>query len=154
MRKLALALLVIVAAHAPARAESIGIGLFVGEPLGFDLKIDLQRRSALDIVVGATSIDDGRISYAHLTYLYTLGVGRGRTVRLPIRLGIGGAFYGITEDFVGIAARVPLQLGIRFRRSPLEIYGEIAFVLQLYSEGNGDDVDPDLDGGVGLRIYF
>lgn len=153
MRKLALAVLVLVATQGSARAESIGIGLFVGEPLGFNLKIDLQRRSALDIVIGANTIEDGRVSYAHLTYLYTLTVARGRTVRLPIRLGIGGAFYGITEDVVGVAARVPLQLGIRFRRSPLEIYGEIAFTLQLFNEA-GEDVDPGLDGGVGLRIYF
>ena len=158
MRKLVLALLVIASMHGgSARAEGIGIGIFVGEPLGLDLKIDLQARSALDIVIGATSIEDNRISYAHVTYLYTLTVARGRTVRLPIRLGLGGAIYGITEENTfGAAARVPFQLGLRFRRSPLEIYGEVAFVLQLFRDGNndGEDVDADIDGGIGLRVYF
>ncbi len=154
MRNLVLAVLTVLAlAAAPraAHAEGIGIGLFVGEPLGLDIKIDLQPRSAIDIVLGATSINRGRESYGHLTYLYTLHVARGRTVRVPLRLGFGGAVYGVTEDNTGVAARVPFELGIRFRRSPLEIYGEIAFVLQLIGPG---DVQTDVGGGVGLRLYF
>jgi hypothetical protein len=151
MRKLVLALLVvIVSASAPARAEGFAIGLFVGEPLGVDLDIGLQRRSALDIVIGATTIRNGRVSYGHLTYLYTLHVAEGQSVRVPLRLGFGGAVFDLVEDDnVGLAARVPFELGIRFRRSPIEIYGEITFVLQLI-----DKVDPSLDGGVGLRIHL
>lgn len=137
-----------------ARAD-VGIGLFVGEPLGLDLKLDLQPRSALDLVIGATTIDRGRESYAHVTYLYTLAVARGNAVVVPLRLGIGGAVYGFTErDRLGLAARVPFELGLRFRRSPIEIYGEITFVLQLAREGARDPIDPDVDGGVGLRVYF
>jgi hypothetical protein len=156
MRKLVLTLLVIASTHTAARAESLGLGIFVGEPLGLDIKIDLQRRSAIDVVIGATTIDDGRQSYAHLTYLYTLAVLRGDSVRVPLRLGLGGAIYGVTEDNAGLAARVPFELGLRFRRSPLEIYFELSFVLQLLRQGNGDgdDIDADLDGGIGLRLYF
>jgi hypothetical protein len=156
MRKLVLTLLVVASMHGAVRAESLGLGIFVGEPLGLDIKIDLQRRSALDVVIGATTIDDGRQSYAHLTYLYTLAVLRGDSVRVPLRLGLGGAIYGVTEDNAGIAARAPFELGLRFRRSALEIYLEIAFVLQLVRQGNGDndDLTTDLDGGIGLRLYF
>jgi hypothetical protein len=153
MRTLVLALIAVAGLHGPARAD-LGIGIFVGEPLGLDLKIDLDTRSALDIVIGATTIEDGRESYGHLTYLFTLGVARGRSVVLPFRLGFGGAVYGVTEERFGLAARVPFQLGIRFRRSPLEIYGEIALRLQLFREGPGRNVDLDVDGGVGLRFYF
>jgi hypothetical protein len=155
MRKLVIALLLVVVASArPARAESIGIGLFVGEPVGLDLKIGLQHRGALDVVIGESSINDGRVSYGHLTYLHLLTVAHGSSVNLPLRLGIGGAVYGVTEEFTAFAARVPFELGIRFRSSPLEIYGEITFVLQLFAEGQGDDIDTDIDGGVGLRVYF
>jgi hypothetical protein len=150
MRKLVLAFLIL-AVPTAAHADGLGIGLFVGEPLGLDLKIDLQPRSAIDIVLGATSINRGRESYGHLTYLYTLLVARGQSVRVPLRLGFGGAVYGITEDNTGVAARVPFELGLRFRRSPLEIYGEVTFVLQLVGPG---DVQPDVDGGIGLRLYF
>jgi len=156
MRKLALALVVIVSMHTAADAESIGIGIFVGEPLGLDLKIDLRRRSSIDVVIGATTINDNRESYGHVTYLYTLHTGRGQSVRIPLRLGLGGAVSGVTEDNgTRFAARVPFELGLRFRRSPLEIYGEIAFVLQLLNtDDNAENVDTDIDGGIGLRVYF
>jgi hypothetical protein len=150
MRKLVLALIVIASTSSPARADSFALGLFVGEPLGLDINIGLQRRSSLDIVLGANTVRDGRVSYGHVTYLYTLMVGNGQSVRIPLRLGFGGAVFDLVEgDDVGLAARVPFEIGLRFRRSPLEIYGEITFLLVLVP-----DVDPQLDGGIGLRVYF
>jgi hypothetical protein len=129
--------------------NGVAIGLFLGQPTGLDLKIGLQRRTALDIVLGASDFDNGRASYGHLTYLVRIALGRGETVTVPIRLGIGGAVIGATEDDVVFAARVPLQLGLRFRRTPLEIYGEIAFMLYFV-----DPIETGFDGGVGIRFYF
>jgi hypothetical protein len=150
MRNLVLAIAVICATHGVARAD-FAIGLFVGEPTGLDLKIGLQPRSALDIVIGVVSINDGGrdVSYGHVTYLYTITQGRTRTTRIPLRIGLGGSLFGVTEDNTQLAARIPFEIGIKFRRSPLELYGEIAFVLRLI-----DDVDTNLDGGIGLRLYF
>lgn len=141
----------------PARAE-IGVGIFLGQPTGFDLKIDLQRRSALDIVIGWDDFDDdrGRDGYAHLTYLVGLGAARGRSVLVPFRLGIGAVAYGGGGDFgdeLNLGVRAPFEVGLRFRRTPLEIYGEIAIKLTLLDDGNDDD-DVDADGGIGLRVYF
>lgn len=149
-----LALLFLVAAPAVARAE-IGLGVFVGEPLGLDLKIDLQRRQALDIVLGVTSFRDGArdYSYGHLTYLVTPFVGRGTSVLVPLRFGVGGAMFGVLEGDVNIAVRAPFEVALLFRRAPMEIYGEVALVLNLVRENENADI-VDADGGVGLRIYF
>jgi hypothetical protein len=148
MKKLVL-VLGLLAATGSARAESIGLGAFLGQPTGLDIKIGLQGRSALDIVIGVNQFDDPHLSYGHIQYLALLGVARGRTVNVPFRLGVGGAVIGVTDDNTVFAARVPFQLGLRFRRSPVEIYGEVAFVLVF-----NDDTDTDVDGGLGLRIYF
>ncbi len=150
MRKLVIAIVLLIGPGlGAARGESIGIGVFLGQPTGLDLKIPLQRRSALDIVIGATRFDEPRASYGHLQYLVLLGLARGQSVNVPFRLGVGVAVAGLTEDNTQIAARLPLQVGLRFRRTPLEIYGEIAFILVLI-----DDFDTDIDGGLGLRVYF
>jgi hypothetical protein len=151
MRKLLVAIVLVLGVSRPnaARAESIGLGVFLGQPTGLDIKIGLQGRSALDIVLGATRFDEPRASYGHLQYLVLLGVARGSSINVPFRLGIGAAVYGITEDATSLAARLPLQIALRFRRTPLEIYGEVAFVVQLI-----DDVDTDIDGGIGVRVYF
>jgi hypothetical protein len=107
-------------------------------------------------VVGWDDFDDGRSGYAHLTFLVNLGNARGRSVVVPFRLGIGGAVFDDGGDFgddINIAVRAPFEVGIRFRRTPLEIYGEVALVLVLVDENNNRD-HVDADGGVGLRIYF
>lgn len=148
MKKLVLVLVLRLLAGS-ARAESIGLGAFLGQPTGLDIKIGLQGRSALDIVIGVNQFNDPHLSYGHIQYLALLGVARGRTVNVPFRLGVGGAVIGVTDDNTVFAARVPFQLGLRFRRSPVEIYGEVAFVLVF-----NDDTDTDVDGGLGLRIYF
>ena len=144
----------VLATPAPARAE-IGIGLFVGEPLGLDLKIGLERRSALDIVIGVLSLrDNGReYSYGHLTYLVTPFVGRGRSVLVPLRLGIGAAMFGVVEGDLNIAARAPFEIALLFRSAPMEIYGEIALKLTFVREDENAAL-LDVDGGIGLRVYF
>src|SRR5688572_23815159 len=91
------AALVVAAVPAPARAE-VGLGLFVGQPSGFDLKLDLARRSAIDLLLGWDTVLGGRTAYGHLTYLFQPFVGVGRSVVVPIRIGIGGAVYGFRDD--------------------------------------------------------
>lgn len=140
-----------VTAHAD---QGIGIGVFVGEPLGLDLKVGLAGPSNLDIVLGWTTYKDGRDAYGHLTYLATLGIARGRAINVPFRLGIGGAIFddGNLDD-LNMAVRAPLQIGILFHGAPLELYGEVALKLTLI-DANGNNDDIDLDGGMGLRVYF
>lgn len=151
MRTLGLALVVLLALSAPARAETVGIGLFLGEPSGLDLKIALGRRSAIDIVIGQTSFRDSRTDYFHMTYLFNLFVARGRSVLVPFRIGIGGAAIGVVDDNAHAAVRVPLEIGFRFRRTPVELYGEIAIKGVFYED---PFIDFDVDGGIGLRFYF
>jgi len=149
MRKLAL--LVLLALARPAHAEAVGVGIFLGEPSGFDLKVGLGARSSLDVVIGANTYKDGRTDYLHVTYLLTLGVPKGRSVLVPFRIGIGAAAIGVVDDNPHAAVRVPLEIGLRFRRTPLEIYGEITVKGTFYQD---PFIDFDVDGGIGIRFYF
>lgn len=151
MRKLLLTTLFLLVAWArPARAD-VGIGLFLGEPTGLDLKLGMGHRSSIDLLLGYNTIRDGRTGYGHLTYLVTPLVGQGSSVTVPVRLGIGAAIYGPSGD-IGVAVRAPLELGLRFRSTPLELYGEIAVALALV--GAGDPPFLDLQGGGGFRLFF
>jgi hypothetical protein len=150
MRKLLLTTLCFGIAFAaqptPARAD-VGIGVFLGDPTGLDLKIGIGNRSGLDIVVGYDSYRDSRVGYGHLTYLVTPLVGQGSSVLVPLRLGIGAAILGPGNDLTG-AIRAPFEIGLRLRSAPLEFYGEIALVLLLR------DAHFDVQGGLGFRILF
>ncbi len=150
------ALFVICVAASPAHADpGVGVGLFVGEPLGLDLKLGMGYRSSLDIVLGWDTFRDARDHYGHVTYLATLAVARGRAVSVPIRLGIGAAIYddGSFNNGINLAVRAPLEIGFKFRSAPIELYGEIALKLTFVDENNNNDT-VDLDGGIGFRVYF
>ena len=155
MRKLLVTIFVfgiVLAARAtPARAD-FGIGLFLGDPSGLDLKIGLTNRTGLDIVLGFDTFRDGRADYGHLTYLVTPLVAHGDSVLVPIRLGIGAALYGGGGD-LDFAVRVPLEIALRLRNAPLEFYGEIAVAFTLF-DPNDNNLQIDLQGGVGFRVYF
>jgi len=154
IRVVALAVLVaagIAAAPAPARADGFGIGLFLIEPTGVTFKIDLQRTSAIEILLGVTRLQENNTKYGHLTYLITPFAARGRSVNVPFRLGIGAALY----DDVAFAVRAPFEIAFQFRGPPLELYGELAVkVTFVDSCDQCDDVYADLDGGIGFRIYL
>jgi hypothetical protein len=154
MQKLILALL-LVALPVSARAETIGLGLFLGEPTGLDIKVGLGRRSSLDVVIGQSSFRDARTDYLHVTYLLTPFVARGRSVLVPLRIGIGGAAIGLIEDdgFEAGAVRMPFEIGFRFRSVPFEIYGEIT-LLGVFTDSDDEVIDFELDGGIGFRFYF
>jgi hypothetical protein len=151
LRKLAF---LVVLLAAPAARADVGIGLFLGQPTGLDLKFGTSNRAGLDIVLGfhdCCNQHDGG-DYAHVTYLVTPFVGRGNSVLVPFRVGIGLALLDdgrSVGDNLHAGVRAPLELGLRFRSVPLEIYGEISALLVFQH-------DPylDLDGGIGLRLYF
>jgi hypothetical protein len=134
----------------PARAD-FGLGLFLGEPTGLDLKFGVGHRSDLDIVLGYSRLNTDSAGYGHLTYLVTPLVAHGDTVTVPVRVGIGGAVYGPSGD-LSVAVRAPFEVGLRLHRTPLEFYGEIALALVFVDPGN--DAFFDLQGGLGFRIYF
>jgi hypothetical protein len=148
MKKLVLAL-VIAGVGLPSTANAdVALGLFFGRPSGIDLKLDLQPRSSLDVLVGWSTFERGRGGYGHLTYLYTLAAGRGRSVIIPLRIGIGAAVFG-NSDHLDFGGRVPFEIAFRFRSTPLELYLEPA--LLLIATHGGDVVG---QFGVGLRFYF
>ena len=162
MRKLVIIAIVALASttasERSARAD-VGLGAFFGEPTGLDVKIGLDRRSSLDLLLGWYSDwrnDFDRGAYGHVTYLLTPMVGHGDAINVPLRIGIGGAIFddgGRFNDDLNLAARFPFQVGLAFRRTPIEIYFEIAAKITVLDE---DDDHPvvDLDGGIGLRFYL
>ncbi|MFN0252437.1 MAG: hypothetical protein ACKV2T_36510 [Kofleriaceae bacterium] len=149
MKKLVLAVVIACIGLPSTNAHAdAALGVFIGRPSGLDLKFGLQPRSSLDLLFGWTTFESNRTGYGHLTYLFTIAAGRGRSVIIPLRIGIGAAVYG-NSDNVNVGARVPFEIGFRFRSTPLELYLEPALLL---TATNGGDLSGQF--GVGLRFYF
>jgi len=144
-----------VIAAPPAAHAGIGVGLFVGEPLGLTIKADLKRRTAIEVLLGVDDYDNdrGRDGYAHLTFLASPFVAKGESVLIPFRLGIGAAVYDDGgDDDVEVGVRAPFQLAFQFRSTPIELYLEISLLLELIDEDDNDDLH--FGGGLGFRMYF
>ena len=159
MRKLALVLVLLAGFGSTARAD-VGFGLFLGRPTGFDAKIGLDNRSGLDLLLGWDTYAYSHADYAHLTYLLTPVVGRGRSVIVPVRVGIGLAVYDSYYyngrrfgDGLNAAVRLPVELGLRFRSVPFEIYGELALRINFIRDDRYYDF-LWVDGGIGFRFYL
>jgi hypothetical protein len=142
--------LVVAARATPARAD-VGLGVFLGEPTGLDLKVGLGYRSGLDIVLGFTRLSSNADGYGHVTYLVTPFIGQGDAVTVPLRVGIGGAVFGTRND-LELAIRAPFEIGVRLRRSPVEFYGEIALAFVFVDPAH--ELELDVQGGGGFRVYF
>lgn len=159
IRKIAVVLVVLAATSGSARAD-VGLGIFIGRPFGFDAKLGLGNKSGLDIVLGwDTYRESAHGNYGHVTYLLTPAVGHGRSVIVPIRVGIGVAVFDdfyfndrYFDDF-NVAVRAPFELGLRFRSVPLEIYGELALRLTFLRDTARRELI-QLDGGIGFRFYL
>ena len=159
IRKIAVFVLFLAMTGGAARAD-VGLGIFLGQPTGFDAKIGIDNRSGIDLLLGwDTYQDSGHSDYAHVTYLLTPFVGRGRSVLVPFRIGLGLAVYDAYYyrnqfgDGLNAAVRLPIELGLRFRSVPLEIYGELALRVNFV---RADDRyhRSYLDGGIGIRFYL
>ena len=145
----------LVLASSTARAD-VAIGGFVGEPTGLDVKLGLADHSALDLLFGSTIYHEfGGALYGHLTYLVTPVVSHGESVLVPLRVGIGVAVFdnSSTVDRWDVGARFPVELALRFRSAPLELYGELALLLTFINPADNRPF-ADIQGGIGIRFYF
>jgi len=82
-----------------------------------------------------------------VTYLLTPLVAQGDAVTVPLRVGIGAALFG-TSNNIDFAVRAPSRsaCGCAGR---LEFYGELALELVFI-----DPVDLEVQGGLGFRVYL
>jgi hypothetical protein len=152
LRKLAFVVVAIMLAAPPARAD-VALGLFVGDPTAVDLKLGLDRVSALDLAFGVSQFYDRYGYYGHATYLARIAEARGNSVIVPVRLGIGVALIDGHDYGLSLGARAPIEIGFRFRRTPLELYLEAALLL-VFLDPAPSYVYLQGQGGIGLRVYL
>jgi hypothetical protein len=159
----------LLASSAPraARAEggNFGLGLIIGSPTGVSLKYYISKGHAIDAAVGLTTIGNDGL-HIHADYLWHPWVLASEgSFDLAAYLGLGGRVLdhdrgrGRDDDF-HLGVRGPVGLVFDFLKSgvPLDVFVEVALVLDfVINDDDGDDhdnVDLDLNAGIGARYYF
>ena len=170
---LALALAVLTAvprpAHArprPSRAPSFvanktfGLGLIVGGPTGLSGKYYLSDSTALDFALG----DYYRFHYhdalgIHVNFLWHPAVlAQTDPFILPFYVGIGGRllshdrYQNQYDSGTHLGVRAPIGLLLDFNRVPIDVFFELALIVDFVADNNEDSVF--IDGAAGVRYYF
>ena len=135
--------------HAGPGGE-FGLGFVLGTPTGLSAEYYLSGSNSLHFALGLDALEDESF-YFHLNWRgYLASLAEGRSVRLPLYVGLGGFAAGDDIDVVG--ARAPLGLAIDFRGAPIQLFLEAALELAIVTPA--DDIDLDVGGAFGLHFYF
>jgi hypothetical protein len=155
----AVLVLVGVGAATPARAQGggpFGLGLMIGSPTGISGKIYLSQRNAIDFAVGGAFLGR-RGLHVHADYLWhPVMLVNDAGFFMPLYVGVGvrvldhGRGRGDDDD-VHVGARVPVGILFDFKRVPIDVFLEVALILDFIRD-HGDVLD--LNAGVGVRYYF
>jgi len=165
------------AAHArgPQPSRPFGLGVELGAPTGLAAKYYLGNRMALQMGVGV--IEEWRDSdglHLHAEMLWHPAIlARTPSFTMPFYLGVGGRVlkhdrgyydrngnYQYDDDDTHIGVRAPIGLLMDFHNAPLDLFFELALVVDLLHDWDGDyanhhDHDSaDINGAIGVRYYF
>ena len=150
-------------ASAPARADKggdFGLGLIIGDPTGLSGKGFVSETNAIDFAVGFGLLGGDHL-HVHADYLWHFDIKRWSSAQLDLYLGVGpklGMHFHDgpgwdrgrgDEDWIGIGARGPFGLAMRFLEDPFDIFLEVAAGLWIVP-----DPHFDLDAAIGARYWF
>jgi hypothetical protein len=127
--------------------RKLGLGFILGEPTGLSLKKWIGDTVAID---GSASWSFGRKSalQLHADYLLhifnLIKVGKGK---LPLYYGLGVRVKFEDDSKAGI--RFPLGINYIFENEPLDIFFEVAPIINL-----APSTEFDLNGAIGIRYFF
>ena len=144
--------------------KTFGLGLELGQPSGLTGKYFLSQDRALQFGVGTIyhwRERDGLNLY--LDYLFhPVSLASNPAFELPLYFGIGGRLWDVDDysrndrynDTFALGLHVPVGIAFDFNNVPLDIFIQLAFVLDFYTGDYYRDVYGDLNGSVGVRYWF
>jgi hypothetical protein len=139
---------VMIFAGSAAAQGNFGLGIILGEPTGVSGKLWLSERSAIDMAAAWSFGGHDDAFHLHADYLLhnfdLISVSKGR---LPIHFGVGARVK--FEDDSKLGVRVPVGLTYIFDGAPLDIFFEIAPILDLIP-----DTEFEANAAIGIRFFF
>jgi len=156
MRKAALILILLAAVAGAAHAQTgrsggdVGLGLIFGEPTGVSFKYWTGRTVAIDAAAAWSFINGGSFQVHGDLLFHSFDIFRVEKGRMALYYGFGGRFKTKTDtEGARLSFRVPLGISYEFERAPVELFVEVAPMLDVTPKTEGN-----IGGGIGFRYYF
>jgi hypothetical protein len=144
--------------------KTFGLGLEFGAPFGLTGKYFLEQDRALQFGLGSIyHYRDRDGLHLYLDYLFhPVSLASNSTFELPLYIGIGGRVWDFDhyrgryndDDALAIGLRVPIGISFDFNNVPLDIFVQLAFVLDFYTGDYYRNVYGDVNGSIGIRYWF
>ena len=147
---LVVALIAGLSGFAKAQQSGLGVGLMFGEPTGLSFKGWISERSAIDGGLGWSFAHEGSV-HIHADYLYHF-YSVFDSPRIPLYLGVGGRIKLENTEHnsdMRLGIRVPFGIAYQFTEVPIDIFLEIAPIMDLNPKTEGS-----INGALGVRLYF
>ena len=126
-------------------AQDLGVGIELGQPMGVTAKYWLNSTLAVDGAMGYHWNHNFDIHSDILWHSFSsFDVSTGR---LPFYVGAGARILAGDDTQLGI--RLPLGVSYLPSNNPIELFAEIAPVIQIATS-----IGIDVDGVVGIRVYI
>ncbi len=143
-----------------AQQRKFGLGVIIGEPTGFSAKLWTSSVNAFDFGLG-WSVGSDRIGnydgtynggsrvHFHMDYLWHSFDAIRSTERFPLYYGVGGRINTGAGYHSSVAIRGVIGIAWLPRKTPLDVFFELAPSLQLTSS-----TGLAIDAGLGARYFF
>ncbi|MEJ7600604.1 MAG: hypothetical protein WKG01_22040 [Kofleriaceae bacterium] len=134
---------------------TLGVGIMIGEPVGFCARLYLSDDTAIQGAVGAAFIGDGiQVHADYVIHPYILQTRESFVLATYVGPGVRIIQYdkGREETFIALGLRAVGGLLFDFK-NPLDAFIEVAGVLE-YGFADDEGFGPALNVGAGVRYYF
>ena len=131
-----------------AQTRGQGVGVMLGEPTGFNGKLWLDEKNAIDLGIGWSFVGSDNGFSLHTDYLYHIDNSLHPNFRFPIYYGFGARIRSEDGDF-GLGFRGVGGLLYYFDNYPADVFLELAPVFKLLPE-----TALEVDISIGARYYF
>ncbi len=146
-------LVTICSSQSKAQSTSgFGLGIIIGEPTGVSFKGWLDNKSAVDGAVAWSFLNNGSF-HVHVDYLRHVNIETTPSGEFNFHCGIGGRLKAKNNNDANsdsrFGARIPLGLDYNFASEPIELFVEVAPVLDFTPK-----TDASFNWALGVRFYF
>lgn len=157
MRKLLLVFAALILSSVKSRADApgpFGVGLVLGDPTGISANYYKSAERSIDAALAWSFGSETGLEF-HADYLWhRRGLFHVETVPFSMLYGIGGRVLFVNSKNndaakTKIGPRLPLGIETNFNQKAIEVFAEIALVMNLVPATSAD-----LDFGIGARVYF
>jgi hypothetical protein len=137
--------------------KTFGLGIMIGAPTAFSGKYYVGSDTAMDFGVGVIRGFGRDGLHLHADFLWhPATLVTADPFVLPFYLGIGARVadfedYDDDDGDLNLGVRAPLGLMLDFNNVPLDVFFELALVIDFIGY---EGVDADFNGALGVRYYF